>query len=219
MQKTYSHILFDHDGVLVNTEPLYFAATASAAEALGMPLSHQDYSALMARGANVWERGRVQGIPEQHIQDAIARRDRDYQRLLRTNDVTIQGVPTLLKAFAQRFTLAIVTTAKDQDFALIHDDQDGHGLGIVEHMSLILTRSDYVNSKPNPEPYLLALARLGVSPDQALVIEDSERGLRAAIAAGLDCATIYHPFTEGQDFSAATYRLKSLAALGALLLN
>jgi beta-phosphoglucomutase-like phosphatase (HAD superfamily) len=84
-------------------------------------------------------------------------------------------------------------------------------------MDLILTRSSYTNSKPDPEPYLAALARFSIQPDQALVIEDSERGLRSAVAAGIDCAVVEYAFTASQDFSKATYRIKSLSDLVVLL--
>ena len=50
-------------------------------------------------------------------------------------------------------------------------------------------------------------------------VEDSERGLRAAVAAGLDCADVHHPFTAAQDFSLATHRVASLAELAERLLH
>jgi beta-phosphoglucomutase-like phosphatase (HAD superfamily) len=112
--------------------------------------------------------------------------------------------------------MAIVTTCKDADFAYIHDHSPNN-LNIVPHMDLVLTRSSYTNSKPNPEPYLTALERFSITPDQALVIEDSERGLRSAVAAGIDCAVVEYAFTASQDFSKATYRIKNLSDLVILL--
>lgn len=80
-------------------------------------------------------------------------------------------------------------------------------------MDLILKRAHYTNSKPDLESYVLALARFGIAPTQALVIEDSGRGLRSAVAAGKDCAVIDHPFTAAQNFAKARYRFASLKAL------
>ena len=86
-------------------------------------------------------------------------------------------------------------------------------------MDFVLKRSYYQNSKPDPQPYLLALSRFGIEPSQALVIEDSERGLRSAVAAGIDCAAIYHPFTARQRFAKARYRFADLAELKQFLLG
>ena len=104
-----------------------------------------------------------------------------------------------------------------------------HGLGgytrtiatpdVVRHMDFILKRSHYQNSKPDPEPYLLALSRFGIEPSNALVIEDSERGLRSAVAAGIHCAAVYHPFTANQDFTHARYRFGDLGELKHFLLG
>ena len=80
-------------------------------------------------------------------------------------------------------------------------------------MDFVLANGDYPRSKPAPDPYLAALARYGIQPAQALVVEDSERGLRAAVAAGIDCAVVEHPFMAGQDFSAARFRLSALGDL------
>ncbi len=80
-------------------------------------------------------------------------------------------------------------------------------------MDFVLTREDYVLSKPNPEPYLLALSRFGGSADDCLVVEDSQRGLQAAIAAGIDCAVVHNAFTASHDFTGATHFLDSIDEL------
>ena len=89
----------------------------------------------------------------------------------------------------------------------------------MRHTDFVLTREAYQRSKPRPDPYLAALARYGIGPSKALAVEDSQRGLRAAVAAGLDCAAVHHPFTASQDFSLATYRVASLAELASEVLG
>jgi len=107
-----------------------------------------------------------------------------------------------------------VTTAKRADFELIHRDRR-----ITSFMDFVLVREDYVRSKPDPEPYLIALARFEAAADEALVVEDSARGLRSAVAAGIDCAIVHNEFTASQDFSAARYRIESLAELKPIVLG
>ena len=82
-----------------------------------------------------------------------------------------------------------------------------------------MTRDAYENSKPHPDPYLEALDRFGIGPEVALAIEDSQRGLSAAVAAGIDCAVVHNEFTATQDLSEATYRIEHLSDLLPQVLN
>jgi beta-phosphoglucomutase-like phosphatase (HAD superfamily) len=108
--------------------------------------------------------------------------------------------------------MAIVTTSTRAHFELIHRNRT-----LLRHMDFVLTREDYTASKPDPEPYLLALRKLGASADECLVVEDSQRGLQAALAAGIDCAVVHNPFTASHDFTGAIHTLDSLADLPGIL--
>jgi len=218
--KKYSHLLFDHDGVLVNTEHLYYESTRRILAELGVDLTLPIYMQVMVNGSDVWELAVAKGISEEVIASQRLQRNQLYQQLLGAEDLSINGVEEVLVNLKQKHSMAIVTTCKDADFAYIHDQKKGApgcDLNIVPHMDLVLTRSSYTNSKPDPEPYLTALARFSIQSHQALVIEDSERGLRSAVAAGIDCAVVEYAFTASQDFSQATYRIKNLAELVVLL--
>ena len=65
-------------------------------------------------------------------------------------------------------------------------------------MDFVLVRDDYELAKPHPEPYLTGLRRFGATTDETLVVEDSSRGLRSAVAAGIDCVVVHNDFTEAQ---------------------
>ena len=215
MQK-YSHLLFDHDGVLVNTEHLYYESTRRKLAELDIDLTLPIYMQVVVNGSDVWELARVRGVSEEVIASQRLQRNALYQTLLGAEDLSIEGVEEVLVKLKQKYSMGIVTTCKGADFAYIHDHSP-NSLSIVPHMDLVLTRSSYTNSKPDPEPYLTALERFSITPDQALVIEDSERGLRSAVAAGIDCAVVEYGFTASQDFSKATFRIKSLSDLVVLL--
>jgi beta-phosphoglucomutase-like phosphatase (HAD superfamily) len=110
--------------------------------------------------------------------------------------------------------MAIVTTAKREDFELIHQ-----GRQIRQYMDFVLVRDDYTRAKPDPEPYLTALHRFGAPKREALVVEDSSRGLRSAVAAGIDCAIVYSELTKSHDFSQAHHRIQTLAELTDIILG
>ncbi len=75
--------------------------------------------------------------------------------------------------------------------------------GLIPFFDFILTRDDYAFSKPDPEPYRLAVERSGCHPDECLVAEDSERGFHAALAAGLRCIVTPNDLTRGCTFEKA----------------
>jgi len=206
------YILWDHDGVLVDTERWFFEATADAARRLGIPMDRARHLELQSRGVSTWEVAREAGIDKEVVAARRAERDAHYQQLLRERDIEIEGVEDLLKTLGHRHEMAIVTTSKRADFELIHRTRS-----IVGHMAFVLTREDYPSSKPAPDPYLTALARFGAHPDEAIVVEDSERGLRSALAAGLRCVVVDSAFMGGRDFTGAVRVLGSLNELVELL--
>lgn len=207
-------ILWDHDGVLVDTERCYFDATRQAIRPLGIELGQQEYLVNMAAGRSAWEMARQQGAANEEIERQRAIRDALYQRLLVESDIDIPGVLDVLRELSPAYRMAIVTTSKRTDFELIHRNRT-----IVDYMHFVLAKGDYARSKPAPDPYLAALARFGAQPHEAIVVEDSERGLRSAIAAGIDCVVVANEFVAGQDLSAATHRIDSIRDLPALLLR
>lgn len=202
-------ILWDHDGVLVDTEPWYFEATRSVIASLGVELVKEDYLRDMALGRSAWERA---DAPPDVIDSHKAKRNLLYQQFLQEQDIEIAGVTEVLAELAQSYEMAIVTTAKKADFELIHRDRD-----IVPNMQFVLANGDYERSKPHPDPYLTALNRFGTHKAQAVVVEDSERGLRAAIAAGIDCIVVANEFVKGQDLSGATWHVQDLGEIPELL--
>ena len=207
-----SYILWDHDGVLVETEPWYFEATRQSIRELGVELNKHDYLQDMAAGRSAWERARALAANEDQIRQGKQHRDAAYQQYLKNQNIEIPGVTDVLGQLSADYAMAIVTTAKRIDFDLIHRDRQ-----IVQYMAFVLANGDYARSKPAPDPYLEALRRFGARAEDAIVVEDSERGLRAAVAAGIDCVVVANEFVQGQDFHAATWRIESLSELPDLL--
>ena len=116
--RRYTHILFDHDGVLVDTEPLYYRATREALAELGVELPLARYLGLMADGASAWELAGDATAVE--IGRARCRRNLLYRNLLASESIEIEGVEEVLERLRSRYALAIVTTSRAEDFALIH---------------------------------------------------------------------------------------------------
>ena len=207
------YILFDHDGVLVDTEFWFYKAGERALADIGLILDQDQYLRDMNRGFGVWAQARATGVDERTIERQREVRNEYYQEYLRTEAIEIDGVVEALAELSKYVRMAIVTTAKCVDFELIHEKRQ-----IRQFMEFVLAREDYMLAKPHPEPYLTGLKRLGARKDETLVVEDSARGLNSALAAGIDCAVVHSNFTKAQDFSQATYRIQTLIELKDIVL-
>jgi HAD superfamily hydrolase (TIGR01509 family) len=206
-------IFWDNDGVLVDTERLYFQATRDIMTAAGVPLSQADYLEFFLRqDRGAWhllvERG---ASPDDIVRLRQARNDR-YSELLREHACAIDGVAGTLAQLHGRYLMGVVTSSRRDHFDLIHERCD-----LLRYFDFVLTAADFPRVKPHPDPYLMAIDRSGVSPDECVAIEDSERGLEAATRAGIRCIVIPTPLTSGGAFGAASRLVDSIADIpGAL---
>jgi HAD superfamily hydrolase (TIGR01509 family) len=94
--------------------------------------------------------------------------------------------------------MGIVTSSRRDHFEIIHSRT-----GILPYFHFCLTIEDYEKAKPDPEPYIKAIEKSGFKPDECLAVEDSERGLAAAVAAGLRCMVVPRSLTGDGNFSKA----------------
>lgn len=207
------YILFDNDGVLVETEIWYYKSSKRALkEFFNLELKFDVYMKIMARGGRAWEIAEAKGISQKEITKARIQRDIYYQEFIKKEDIAINGVQDILKELSKKYKMGIITTSKRDDFELIHN-----GRSIVDFMEFTLCVEDYKYSKPHPEPYLSGLKLFNAKKDEAIVVEDSQRGLSSAFSAGIECVIVHNDFTVSHDFSKATHRISGLNELEALL--
>lgn len=207
------YILFDNDGVLVHTEPLYFKANIIALEEFfNISLEFEEYMKIMSEGTTVWQKALNKGFSQDKINNARNQRNLYYQNFLRTENILIPQVKEVLEKLSKKYKMGIVTTSRRVDFEIIHKN-----LGIVDYMDFVLCEEDYNYAKPHPEPYLKGLEIFKANKDEAIVIEDSTRGLTAAYKAGIECVIVKNEFTRTQDFSKASYFIDNLKELETIL--
>ena len=206
-------LLWDNDGVLVDTEELYFQATREVLAPVGVELDEALYVQLFMReGRGAFHLARERGLDDAQIAALRVARGARYSALLAAGARQIAGVDAVVPALAQRYRMAIVTSSSREHFELVH-----RATGLVPHFELVLMEGDYARAKPDPDPYLTALARLGLPAEACLVIEDSERGLRAACAAGIRCWAVPSRLARHGAFDAAERVFASLGELACAL--
>jgi len=174
-------VIFDMDGLLIDTEKPVRQATLAAARAVGRPMDDGFYAGIVGTPwPETW------AMLSAHLGDA----DR-YNRFRRVFDSHIQpllaevrlmaGVVELLDHLDAAGMPMAVCTSTGRDKAHHHLQR----VGILHRFRQVVTCDDVSRGKPDPEPYRLAAGRLGVDPAHCLALEDSYNGIRAAHAAGM----------------------------------
>jgi HAD superfamily hydrolase (TIGR01509 family) len=209
MQKTT--IFWDNDGVLVDTEILYYQANRQVLRGLGVELTADQFRKFYLKDAiGGWHL--VPGLSEAAVEELRAVRNDLYAELLRTESLAAPRAAEVLSALSGRLTMGVVTSSRRDHFDLIHART-----GFGRFFEVVVSGDDVRRAKPDPEPYRRALELTGRHPAECVAVEDSERGLAAAKAAGLECWVIPTPLSRDGDFRAADRLLSSLTQVAALL--
>jgi beta-phosphoglucomutase len=196
-----SAIIFDFDGVLVNSEPIILKLTQEMAAQEGWTITeeeyYRDYLALDDRGI-VEHLYRSHGRPvDPARRDALVDwKTRAYQEIIREGLPPFPGAVEFVHKLATKFPLAIASGSLQSEVEHLLGK-----LGLRGAFQALATANDCEHSKPSPCVYLTALARLkqlpafeadALSASECLAIEDAPFGVRAAHAAGMRCLALAH---------------------------
>ena len=176
-------IIWNNDGVLVDTEKLYFLATQEVLASVGVQLTEAMYFQLfIVEAREAWHLAEKRGLSAAQVASLRGCRDETYRKLIKQECRPLPGVGETLRTLHSYFRMAVVTRCLSDEFATVHKCT-----GLLPLFEFVVTREGYDKCTPDPEPYLCAVERFGLGGEKCLVIEDSERGVRAAKAAGLAC--------------------------------
>ncbi len=195
-------VVFDMDGLLVDTEVIARQVMTEAAESMGHPLPDDLFMRLV--GLNFATAG---GILREHygpdfdLEAFRAESTRRYQSGIDVGVALKAGVVELLDFLdAWKLPRAVATSSPHHDV-----DRNLGQHGLKDRFDAIVARGDYERGKPHPDPFLRAAERLGVAPEDCLALEDSHNGIRAAHAAGMMAVMV-------PDLLEATEEIRALCA-------
>jgi HAD superfamily hydrolase (TIGR01509 family) len=201
-------IIFDMDGVLIYTEPLYFeVAEKLFKEEFNLSISEGYMDTVGSKDIEVLafliERFGLKVDIEKLMQRLMQR----YIKLLREKASPMPGIE-VIDELKKHYRLALASSSTKECVKLVLKK-----FRIVDSFEVILTGDDIEHGKPDPEIYLLTAKKLGLNPCECLAIEDSENGVNAAKNAGMKCVAIPTPFNSGQNFSRANIRIDKMIDL------
>ncbi len=204
-------LIFDFDGLILDTETPHFVSWQEAYQTHGQTLLLERW----ASGVGTLEvavdlYAELEGLLGRDIDRAVIQRERRRRHLeLIEAESPRPGVETYL-AEAKRLGLKLgIASSSPREWVVGHLSR----LGLADRFDCIQTASDVEHTKPDPELYQRVLAALGVRPREAIAFEDSPNGVLAAKRAGLFCVAVPNVATCQLPLAGADLRLGSLAEL------
>lgn len=203
-----SAVCFDLDGLMFNTEHVFFASAEVLLGRRNMPMTREAMNCMLGRRPLESFRNLVDLLSLTEEPAVLLEESRTiFYGLLDTRLETMPGLFELLAHIEAKGLPKGVATSSPRDYL-------EHMLGrfdLQTRFPVTLTAEDVTHGKPHPEIYLNAAQRLGVAPANMLVLEDSFAGTKAGVAAGAYVISIPHEHTCEHDFTGAKHIATSLA--------
>lgn len=202
-------VLFDMDGVLINTEPLHYRMWKETFSGRGLEIDYDVYKECI--GATdaflmelIWHH---YGRDFRNDKNLAKERAAIEKRLLREEGFPeMPGVRDMLRRLHEAgFLLAVASSSPPER---IHDAIIYIGAG--QYFSLLNSAENVAHSKPAPDIYLDTAKKLGVIPEECVVLEDSEKGSIAAVSAGMICVGLDNPDSGNQNLERASVIIRTL---------
>ncbi|MCR6651637.1 MAG: HAD family phosphatase [Cellvibrionaceae bacterium] len=191
-------VIFDHDGTLVDSEPVHLSCWREVLKPHRATLSQEDYQRnLTGMPSSYSAAWLVDKFNLDTAPDALLSEKQKLLRELLTNEPfpLMPEVEPLLKYLrGLGLPLAVATGASRDEVA---SSLDKHGL--KNYFATVISKEDVANNKPAPDVYQLAAQKLGIATDRCVAVEDSDNGEQAARAAGMRCLRYQHRGASASD--------------------
>jgi HAD superfamily hydrolase (TIGR01509 family) len=180
--------LFDCDGTIADSMPLHFVAWSTVLAEHGATMDEDTFYAWggMPIREILSTLNALQGL-DMPVDEVAVRKEALYFEIL----PGLKAVPEVLEHIHDKhghIPFAVVSGSTRESVVASLTT-----LGILDRFDTLVCAGDYAKSKPDPEPFLLAAARLGVAPEDCLVFEDTDMGIQSATAAGMRSVKVPHP--------------------------
>jgi HAD superfamily hydrolase (TIGR01509 family) len=176
-------VVFDMDGVLINSHPAHLSAWRAFLHSQGNEISDEELLyVLEGRSRNEILRHFFGNISDTQLQEYGRQKDELFRRM----EHRIDAIPGVI-AFIQGLTRAGLRSAVATSASEIRTVSTIERMGIAEHFEAVITATDVAFGKPDPAVYRLACERLNITPEDAVAFDDAPAGIQSARSAGMRC--------------------------------
>ena len=206
-----NYIIFDMDGVLLDSEPMHQDIIYETFQLEGIPFDKAYIQTLTGMSAfPMWEKVKRDAQRSESVEELIKfHRDYFFKRLPEVKVPLVPHVKDVLEKFKNEGKHLSLASSSGRKLIDIFTQQTN----IAHYFEVIMSGDDVQYSKPNPEIFLKVAQRYGLSATQFTVIEDSTNGVKAAKSAGMQCVGFQNPLSGGQDLSQADLLIHSMQEL------
>ncbi len=188
-------IIFDMDGVLLNSEPATALASVRGMADFGIHAQPEDFNPYLGMGEKAYFGNVAEQYGGTYTPEMKDRIYMYYQQNAKKDIILFEGVPDVIRALHRRgLKLAIASGSLP---VKVNTNIDAAGLP-RECFSAVVTSADVEKQKPNPEIFLTAAGRMAIDPADCIVVEDALSGVRGAKAGGMLCLGITSTFNAAQ---------------------
>lgn len=206
-------VIFDMDGVIIDSEPIHLEFAMELFKKLGVNMSNEEYSKFIGTTSHyMWDTIKKKYNLNNTIEELIEMERNGFFDFLSSPDMTIKPIeyiPELLKALHQNdYKIALASSSPIRVIEFIMDS-----FKIKKYFDELVTGDFVKRSKPEPDIFLYAADKLGVLPEECVVVEDSHNGVLAAKKAGMKCIGYRNLNSGNQDISKADKIINSFNEL------
>lgn len=201
-----SCVIFDMDGVIIDSEPIYMQVEQDLFKEVGLEVSHEEHEKFVGR-SDLWTVLNETYNLDINVQEIHREENKRYLEIINNSfsGDPIDGVVELIEQLHEddiKLVLASSSEMKNIELVLTK-------FGLIDYFDLRISGADLATSKPHPEIFEKAAEMAQIKPENCLVIEDSQNGVRAAKAANMTCVGFRNPNSGNQDLSDADWIIDS----------
>ncbi|MCF6464977.1 HAD family hydrolase [Clostridium sp. Cult2] len=192
-------IIFDMDGVIIDSEPLHFELEKELLEEFGGKISREEHETFVGTtDYHMWSTYKKQFNLKPSIEEMIEIKKERFVENIHKINLVENFEKFMLNLYKHRYLMALASSNNKKAVDTIVEK-----FNLYKYMDFYISGEEVIKGKPDPEIFLTVAEKIKIEPSDCLVIEDAQNGVKAAKAAGMKCIGLQNKNSGNQDLSEA----------------